>query len=198
MPYRVLLGLLVVAAALPLAAAAAQDRPKAAGREPAGDVTTGLDMVRAGLALGTDGRLRGELTMAGAWDAAALRGTGSGPAGAACVRLYTKRDPASDVPDYLVCASPAREGEGYVARVLRERRNAPPRTIARATAARPTARTIYLRFARSAIKSPERVRFAGEVTVPAENCSRSTGCRDLVPNAPKTVALSLLSTGDAR
>src|SRR5688500_15555242 len=117
MPHRLVLGFLVALAAWPLAAAIAQDRPKAAAREPVGDVTAGLDMVRAGLALGTDGRLRAELTMAAAWDAAALRGTGTGPPGSACVRLYTKRDPASDVADYLVCANPAREGERYVARV---------------------------------------------------------------------------------
>jgi hypothetical protein len=196
MPYRLALLVLALLAAAPLAFAA--DRPSASAREVAGDVDGGLDLVRVALALGGDGRLRGELTMSAAWDAAVLRGSGSGPPAAACLRIYTKRDPSSDLADYLVCATPAREGERYVARVLRERRNAPPKTVADATASRPTARTLYLRFARTAVTNPDGLRFAGEVTVPGPNCSSSLGCRDAVPNAPKTVRLLLRPASQGR
>jgi hypothetical protein len=196
MPYRVVLLVLAAMAAAPLAVAA--DRPKAAARDKAGDVEGGLDLVRVALALGADGRLRGELTMSVPWDAAALRGTGTGPPAAACLRLYTTRDPTADVADYLVCATPARDAERYTARVLRERRNAPPKTVASATVSRPTGRTMYLRFSRSSVARPERVRFAGEVTSPGPECSRSLGCRDTAPDAPKTVELLLRPTSQGR
>ena len=198
MRIRVGLGCLGLLAAVPAAGALAQDRPRAAAREAAGDVAAGLDMIRAGLALGADGRLRAELTFAQVWDAATLSGSGAGPPASVCLRLYTKRDPASDVADYLVCATPAPDGDGYVGRVLRERRNAPPRTIARIPATRPTSRTVYLRFGRSAVLDPGRIRFAGEVTVPGPECSASLGCRDRVPNGSKTVTLLLRSTPAAR
>ena len=196
MPYRLALLVLALLVAAPLALAAG--RPSAFVREEAGDVDGGLDIVRAALALGADGRLRGEITMSAAWDAAAMRGSGDGPPASACLRIYTRRDPTADVADHLVCAAPAAEGDRFTARVLRERRNAPPRRVAVATASRPTGRTVYLRFARTAIGNPDRLRFAAEVTVPGPNCSPSVGCRDAAPDAPKTVRLTLRPTSQDR
>ncbi len=196
MPYRVVL--LALALAVPTVAVAAE-RPSAFAREEAGDVDGGLDLVRAALAVGADGRLRAELTMSAAWTAVSLRGSGEGPPASACMRLYTKRDPTADVPDYLVCAFPSATGEkGYTARVMRERRNAPPKKVAAATPSRPTTRTLYLRFRPKAIGDPARVRFAAETTVPAPQCSSSQGCRDIVPNGSKTVVLRLRPTSSDR
>jgi hypothetical protein len=196
MSYRVVLLALVATLAVPAAFAA--DRPSAFTRDATGDVAGGLDLVRAALAVGSDGRLRAELTMSAAWTAATLRGSGSGAPASACLRIYTKRDPTSDIPDYLVCASPQTDREGYTARVMRDRRNAPPKKVAKATASRPTSRTLYVRFARTDIGDPARLRFAGEVTVPAPECSTSFGCRDSAPNGLKTVVLSLRPTSQDR
>jgi hypothetical protein len=189
MSYRAVL--LAVALALGAPAALAADRPKVSVADPAGDAGGGLDIVLARLALGSDGRLRGEVTMSAFWNAGALRGSGGGPPASVCVRLYTRRDPKSDVADYLVCATPAADGEQYVGQVLRERRDGPPKRIADAAVSRPTTRTIYLRFTRTSVKKPDRVRFAAEVVVPGPQCSPSLGCRDTAPDAPKTVPLSL-------
>ena len=196
MSYRVVL--LALALAVPTVAAAAE-RPNAFTRDDASDVDGGLDLVRVALASGADGRLRAELTMSAAWTAASLRGSGSGPPASACLRIFTRRDPTADVADYLVCAFPsASDDAGYTARVMRERRNAPPKKLAKATASRPTTRTMYLRFDPEDIKDPALVRFAGEVTVPAPQCSPSLGCRDLVPDGSKTVVLRLRRTSSDR
>jgi hypothetical protein len=196
MPYRAVLLALVLASIAPVALAA--DRHHATAKDPAGDNAGGLDLVRAALALDSHGRMRGELTMSAAWDATGLRGFGSGPPAAACLRLFVKRDPTADVADYLVCATPERDGEAYVGRVLRERRNAPPKKVATARVSRPTTRTLYLRFSRTSIGDPARLRFAAEVTSPGTDCSPSLGCRDTAPNAPKTVPLLLRGDSSAR
>jgi hypothetical protein len=197
MPYRVVVLLALLAAALAPAALAAS-RPSATARDDAGDVVGGLDLVRVALGVGADGRLRGELTMSAAWTAASLRGAGSGPPASACLRIYTKRDPSADVADYLVCATPLAEREGYKARVLRERRNGPPKKLATAIASRPTTRTMYLRFTPKAIKDPAKLRFSGEVTVPGPQCSQSLGCRDSAPDGPKTIRLRLRPVSENR
>jgi hypothetical protein len=199
MSFRVVLLALALMAAAAAVAGAADERPNAFAREEAGDVDGGLDLVRVALAVGADGRLRGELTMSAAWTATSLRGSGGGPPPSACLRLYTKRDPTADVADYLVCAFPSATSEtGYTARVLRERRNAPPKKVARAVASRPTTRTLYLRFPPKAIGDPARLRFGGEVTVPAPQCSPSLGCRDVAPDGSKTVVLRLRPTSQDR
>jgi hypothetical protein len=196
MPYRVVL--LALALTVPAVAAAAE-RPNAFVREEAGDVDGGLDLVRVALAVGADGRLRAELTMSAAWTAASMRGSGEGPPASACLRIFTKRDPTADVADYLVCAFPsATDDAGYSARVMREQRNGPPRKVARAAASRPTTRTIYVRFKPRDINDPAKLRFAGEVTVPAPQCSPSLGCRDVAPEGSKTVVLRLRPTSSGR
>ena len=196
MPYRVVLLALLVMVSAPLALAAG--RPSASVREEAGDVDGGLDLVRAALGVASDGHLRGEMTMSAAWTAASLRGSGSGAPASACLRIYTKRDPTADVADYLVCATPRADREGYVASVLRERRNGPPKKLAKAAASRPTTRTLYLRFSPTDIGDPAHLRFAAEVTVPAPQCSPSLGCRDVAPDGQKTVGLRLRPTSSDR
>ena len=51
--------------------------------------------------------------------------------------------------------------------MLRDRANGLPREVAAATVTRPTARTVYLRFAQSAIGRPASVRFAAEAVTRA-------------------------------
>jgi hypothetical protein len=152
-----------------------------------------LDIVRVAMARGTDGRLRGEVTMEKPWTTDDLR-SAAGPSGSICLTLYTVREPGADPADWLVCATPPKTGEELHGRVLRDRANGLPREAAAATVTRPTARTVYLRFAQSAIGSPASVRFAAEAVTRAGRCPRPLGCRDTAPDAPTTGNLPLHST----
>jgi len=144
------------------------------------DVRGPLDVVRVAMSTRTDGSLRGELTMRKAWDTADL-----GPRGSLCLKLYVKADPGSDIPEYLVCATPTKEGEALVGRVLRNKANGLPRNVGDAAIARPTTRTIYFGFDAGAIRRPARLKFAGEsVWRGSRKCPQTTGCTDLAPNAP--------------
>jgi len=156
-----------------------------------------LDIVRVAMSRSEDGRsLRGEVTMEKAWTANDLR-TSSGPPGSICLTLYTKRAPGGDPADWLVCVTPEREGDGLRGRVLRDRANGLPKQVANVTVTRPTARTVYLRFAQSAIGKPASVRFAAEAVTRAARCPKPLGCRDTAPDAPTTGNLTLRSTADS-
>jgi hypothetical protein len=144
------------------------------------DVRGPLDVVRVAMSTRTDGSLRGELTIRKAWDTSDV-----GARGSLCIKLYVKADPASDIPEYLVCATPPREGDALVGRVLRNKANGLPRTVGEVAVSRPSGRTVYLGFAPGAIGSPARLRFAGEsIWRGSAKCPRTTGCADLAPNAP--------------
>lgn len=160
-------------------------------KDPKGDAPkAGLDIVRVAMARSSDGKLRAELTMSTAWDADALRSDDGGP-GTVCVRLFTRNDPASDPPDHLVCATPPAEGNALRGTVLRDRVNGLAKKVGRATVTRPTSRTIYLRFAQSAIGRPASLRFSGETVLHGSGCAEPVGCRDTAPDAPGSVALPL-------
>ena len=143
------------------------------------DVRGPLDVVRVAMSTRLDGSLRGELTMRRGWEAADLEDGGS-----LCLRLYVKTDPGSQAPEYLVCATPAADGASLTGRVLRNRANGLPRTVGEAVVARATARTIHLSFDPKAIRSPAKLRFAGESAWRGPRCPRTTGCADLAPDAP--------------
>jgi hypothetical protein len=162
-------------------------------KDPATDGRGALDIVRVAMSRGTDGRLRGEVTMEKAWTTDDLR-AGAGPSGSICLTLYTTGEPGADPADWLVCANPQKEGDELRGRVLRDRSNGLPRQVAPATLTRPTARTIYLRFAQTAIGRPASVRFAAEAVTRARGCPRPLGCRDTAPDAPGTGNLTLHST----
>ena len=68
--------------------------------------------------------------------------------------------------------------------MLRNSANGLPRTAGEAVVARPTARTIHLGFDPGAIRSPAKLRFAGESVWRGPRCPRATGCTDLAPDAP--------------
>ena len=165
-------------------------------KDSATDGRGALDIVRVAMSRGVDGRLRGEVTMEKAWTANDLR-TSSGPSGSICLTLYTKRAPGGDPADWLVCVTPEREGDVLRGRVLRDRANGLPKQVANVTVTRPTARTVYLRFAQSAIGKPASVRFAAEAVTRAARCPKPLGCRDTAPDAPMTGNLTLRSTADS-
>ena len=182
--------LLVLAGAL---AAPASAQSPAFVKDSAADGRGALDVVRVALGRGVEGRLRGEVTMEKGWTAADLR-AGSGPSGSICLPLHTLRGSGSEPPDYLVCATPGPSGEELRGRVLRDRANGLPRQIGAATVTRPTARTVFMRFAQSAIDRPATVRFAAEAVTRARGCPRPLGCRDTAPDAPGTGNLTLRGT----
>ena len=135
----------------------------------------------------TDGSLRGELTMRKAWEDGDLED------GSLCIRLYVKTDPESQAPEYLVCATPGpprasdARGQGAAqhaptgSRARSARRSSPARR----------ARTIHLGFEPAVIRSPEKLRFAGEsvwrgAALPARDGLHATSPR--TPRAPATSA----------
>ena len=98
-------------------------------KDSATDGRGALDIVRVAMSRGVDGRLRGEVTMEKGWTTAALR-SATGPSGSICITLYTAREPGADPADWLVCATPPKEGEELRGRVLRDRANGLPRQVA--------------------------------------------------------------------
>ena len=175
------LALAAVAAAAPMAADAQVEAIEPTFQLDAKkDVRGPLDVVRVAMSTRTDGSLRGELTMRKAWDTADV-----GPRGSLCLKLYVKADPGSDIPEYLVCATPPKQGDALVGRVLRNKANGMPRNVGEAAIARPSARTIYFAFDAAAIGRPAKLKFAGEsVWRGSKKCPQTTGCADLAPNAP--------------
>ena len=177
---RLATAVLLALALLPAAAAHAQveaieptfqlDRKK--------DVRGPLDIVRVAMSTRLDGSLRGELTMRRAWEDAAL-GNGS-----LCLRFYVKADPESQAPEYLVCATRGPDGGALAGRVLRNSANGLPRTVGGAFVTRPSTRTVFFGFDPALIRSPARLRFSGESIWRGPRCPKTTGCRDLAPDAP--------------
>jgi len=143
------------------------------------DVRGPLDVVRVAMSTRTDGSLRADLTMRRRWDTADV-----GEGGSLCVKLYVRAEPGAQVPEYLVCATPPAEGTALAGRVVRNRPNGLPRTLAEAAVTRPTARTIHLRFEPSTIRRPASLKFVGETVWRGTRCPRAAGCADLAPDAP--------------
>jgi hypothetical protein len=192
---RVLL-VLIVLVALAAGAAIAQDGDATFQKDRRADVKGPLDVVRVAIARSSDGRLRGEVTMAASWDTEDLR-AGGAPA-SVCLRLYTKRVPDADAPDYLVCVTAPKTGDALVGRVLRERANGLPRPVADAIVSRPTARTVFLRFAQSDIGKPALALVSAESVSRGEGCPELLGCRDFAPEPPGGLQLRLRSSADHR
>jgi hypothetical protein len=152
-----------------------------------GNDTSGkLDLVRASVGRGPDGRLRAVVTMASQWDGADLLST-TGPPGSVCLRLWTAHQPDEGAPDFLACVSARRDGK-LASGVFLARREDFPRRAGDATVARPSSRSVVIRFAQSTIGRPSVLRFAVEST--RAGCAR-TSCVDTAPNAPSTRRLVL-------
>jgi len=142
------------------------------------DVRGPLDIVRVAMSKRLDGSLRGEITMRKKWEDAALEG------GSLCLRFYVKADPEAQAPEYLVCATRDPDGDTLAGQVLRNKANGLPRRVGGAFVTRPTARTIYFGFDPALIRDPAKLRFSGESVWRGPRCPRTTGCRDLAPDAP--------------
>lgn len=155
------------------------------------DVQGRLDVRKVTLGL-TRGhrRVYGQVRMRRTWGTGDLRAT-EGRDGSICLRLFTKRDPDSQPPDYLVCASPSPDGEKLVGVVLRERRSGLPRRVAKARVTRPSGRAVRLRFGRRVLGRAIGVRFGAESVTRGPDCRGPVGCRDLAPDAPDTMYLDL-------
>ena len=178
----------VLGGALAVAAGAATPNRSVVAQDERGDVAPGaLDLTRIALRRYSQERIRASLSLAAGLRPAQLRAS-SGPPGSLCVKLWTLSDPPDQSPDYLVCATVRSGGRRLRGSVLRERPNQLPQRVAAATVTRPSARTVRLFFARSAIGSPVAVDAAAEAT--AAGCLRIT-CVDTAPDAPATVRLPL-------
>jgi len=170
---------LALAAALALAPAQVEAIQPTFQLDRKKDVRGPLDIVRVAMSTRLDGTLRGEVTMRRAWETASL-----GSRGSICLKFFVRRDPDGELPEHMVCATPAADGEELRARVLRTRSNGRPRAVGDVTVTRPTRRTVFLSFEPAAIRRPTRLKFAGESLWRGSRCPRTTGCADLAPDAP--------------
>jgi hypothetical protein len=154
-------------------------------KDPRGDVTKNpMDLVRASLGRASNGELRGSLTAAAAVSVHSLLAKDGIP-GSTCLRLWTKTKPGGTPPDYLVCASAAKNGSRLDASVMQERTGDTPVRVGPARASRSSSRNITLRFGQSLVGRPKVIHFAAETT-PA-GCARPS-CTDVAPENGKTAA----------
>jgi hypothetical protein len=153
-----------------------------------GDVSNSpVDLTSVSLGRASNGELRGSLTTAASFSVKALVAKNGIP-GSACLRLWTKTKPGGTPPDYLVCATAAKDGKSLDASVLQERTGDTPVRVGPARASRRTSHNITLRFGQSLVGRPKVVHFAGETT--AAGCSRIS-CTDSAPENGKTAAFRL-------
>jgi hypothetical protein len=150
------------------------------------DVSGKLDIVRVSMGKGPDGRLRAVITMASSWDGGDLVSQ-TGPPGSICARMWTAHQPKEGAPDFLACVSAKRDGQ-LTGGVFLARGDDFPRRAGDATVARPSTRSVVIRFAQSTVGRPSVLRFAVEST--RAGCTR-TSCVDTAPNAPSTRRLVL-------
>jgi hypothetical protein len=158
-------------------ATAASDVVVSDGKDASGK----LDLVRVSMGRGPDGRLRAVITMATTWDGADMV-SANGPPGSVCLRIWTAHQPKEGAPDFLACVSAKRDGQ-LSGGVFLARGDDFPRRAGDATVARPSSRSVVIRFAQSTIGRPSVLRFAAEST--KAGCTR-TSCVDTAPNAPST------------
>ena len=151
------------------------------------DVAGKLDLVRTSVGRGPDGRLRAVVTMASTWDGGDLV-SANGPPGSICLRIWTAHQPKEGAPDFLACISARRDGKLSGGVFLARGDDDFPRRAGDATVARPSGRSVVIRFAQTTIGRPSVIRFAAEST--RAGCPRTT-CVDTAPNAPSTRRLVL-------
>lgn len=180
-----------ICAALLATGALAQTSTKPVVTRDAADdaVEGGLEITRAQLGRGGDGRLRAVITLAEEFGPLDLLAS-SGPPGSLCVRLWTDPDvrPSVAPPTYLACVTGARSGAAYRASVQRLTADGEPERLGSATVTRPSERSLALRFSQSLVGSPRLIRWQADATKPG--CTRAS-CTDTAPDAPKSVTLRL-------
>jgi hypothetical protein len=187
----VALAVVVTGGAAALAPAATFTPKTRTVKDAAGDVErNGMDLVRVSLGRASNGQLRASLTTAKAFTSASLRAKDGIP-GSACIRLWTKTPHGGTPPDYLVCATATKDGEGLDASVLRERAGDTPVRAGAARASRGSSRNITLRFGQTTVGRPDLIRFAGESI--AAGCSRAA-CTDVAPEDGKAATFRLRRT----
>ncbi len=172
---------ILVAAALPVAAALAAPSSPVAVADPTGDVAGPLDIQRATLSLAADKRLRLAVTFAAEVTPKELVAK-TGPPGSTCMRIWTdaKADPAVTRPDRLVCVTADKDGK-LRAGVFEQRDAGLPRRTGSATvSANSSGRSVVIRMSQSTLARPALIRFAVESTRPG--CDR-VSCIDSVPDA---------------
>jgi hypothetical protein len=173
-------GLTAAAAVVSAAGAFAAASKTVKIRDATGDVSGPLDLQRASLKRGSDGRLRAVVTLAARIGPATLLAS-SGPPGSICLKVWTARDadPKTMPPDRLVCVT-ARSKDELRASVYRQTAPGPPTRVGSASVGlNASGRSVVVRISQSSLGGPALIRFALESTRPG--CGR-VSCIDLAPD----------------
>jgi hypothetical protein len=173
-------GLTAAAAVVGVAGALAAPSATVKIRDAIGDVTGPLDLQRASLKRGSDGRLRVVITLAGKIGPAVLLAS-SGPPGSICLKVWTApdADTRTTPPDRLVCVT-ARSKDELRASVYQQTKPGPPARVGAASVGlNASGRSLVLRISQSSLGRPGLIRFALESTRPG--CGR-VSCIDLAPD----------------
>jgi hypothetical protein len=178
---RLLLLGVVAAATLPLAGALAAPSKTLVLADPTGDVSGPLDIKRAALGLGADGRLRIVLTFAAKVAPKDLLAK-AGPPGSICARVWTATDadPTATRPDKLVCVTAGKDAKLRAGVYDQPDSGLPRRTGAAAVSASASGRSVVVRVAQSTLGRPKLIRIGFEST--QSGCDR-VSCVDNAPDA---------------
>jgi hypothetical protein len=146
--------------------------------------------MRAQLGLASDGRLRAAITLVDNLNPADML-SASGPPGSICLRLWSLTKPVGIPPDFLVCVTADKDSK-LRATISAEQVDAQPKRVGPAQVTKASARTLVIKFARSAVGSPAKsIDFAVEAT--KRGCTR-VSCVDTAPDAPKVATLTLTTS----
>jgi hypothetical protein len=149
-------------------------------RDATGDVSGPLDLQRASLKRGSDGRLRAVITLAAKIAPGTLLAS-SGPPGSICLKVWTApdADPKTMPPDHLVCVT-ARSKIKLRGSVYKQTTPGPPTRVSSATVGlNASGRSVVVLISQSSLARPALIRFASESTRPG--CGR-VSCIDLAPD----------------
>jgi hypothetical protein len=155
------------------------------------DVTTGLDIAKAG---GAHNRASDELVHTvdfyEAVQPADLLNKDKPPS-SVCVEIWTRSVPGEEAADYELCASPDAKGKAWSASLARKRDQGPRLRLGAAKVEQPSETRLVMRIDPDAIKRPASYRWRAEATSFGKDCKAATGCSDYAPDRPATAETKL-------
>jgi hypothetical protein len=156
------------------------------------DVTTGLDISKAG---GAHNRASDQLVhtidfyeAVDPADYATLKGK---PPSSICVEIWTRSTPGESAPDYEACATPGAKGKGWNGSLARKRDQGAPLRVGPIKVEQPSDTRVVMRIDPDDLKRPKSYRWRAEATSFGSDCKAVAGCPDYAPDRPGTAETKL-------